>query len=138
MEVLSVDGINEDLPQVALLFHLLILLLLLLLHQTHDIKSSLPGGTPNVIFTPDDSMAYIIDLTAVLLSEFISFCRSNKIWKIITMMDTRVKLVIEIYQRRLHEKIYVPSTTFGRTMLVAGGVVLLIICASHSCSATTT
>jgi len=54
VEVLYVDGINEDLPQVALLFHLL----LLFLQQTHDTKSSLPEGTANVIFAPDDSMAY--------------------------------------------------------------------------------
>lgn len=37
-------------------------------------------------------------------------------------MDTRVKSVIETHQRRLHEKIQFPSTTFGRETLVAGGV----------------
>jgi len=67
VEVLSVDGINEDLPQVTLLFHHL----LLLLQQTHDTKSYLSGGTPNIIFAPDDSLAYILDLSAVLFSDFI-------------------------------------------------------------------
>jgi len=39
------------------------------------------------------------------------------------MMDTHVKSVIESYKRRLHERPYVPSTTFGRATMIADGVV---------------
>jgi len=55
--LISDDGTNEGQPQVELLFHNL-------LQRTHNkIKSSPRGGAPNfVIFTPDDSMAYILDL----------------------------------------------------------------------------
>ena len=37
-------------------------------------------------------------------------------------MDTRVQSIIETYQRRLHDRTYVLSTTFGRVTLVADGV----------------
>ena len=37
-------------------------------------------------------------------------------------MDNRVTSVIQIYQQRLNSKPYVPSTTFGRATLSAGGV----------------
>jgi hypothetical protein len=66
VELLTVNGIKADLPQVALLFHLL-------LEQTHDTIKSFPlGGMPNfVIFAPDDSMANILDLSVVLFSDSI-------------------------------------------------------------------
>jgi hypothetical protein len=65
-ELLTVNGIQACLPQVALLFYL---------HQqqTHvTMKSSPPGGTPNsVIFAPADNMAYILVLSAILFPDFI-------------------------------------------------------------------
>ena len=38
------------------------------------------------------------------------------------MMDTRVKSVIETYERCLFEKSYVPCTTLGGVTLIADGV----------------
>ena len=75
-----------------------------------------------VIFAPENSGAYLPDLSAELFSDPFNFFRSNKNRKIITMTDKRVISVIETYQRRLHEKPYVPSTTFGRTTLGANDV----------------
>jgi hypothetical protein len=75
-----------------------------------------------VIFAPENSGAYLPDLSAELFSDPFNFFRSNKNRKIITMTDKRVISVIETYQQRLHEKPYVPSTTFGRTTLGANDV----------------
>jgi hypothetical protein len=50
-------------------------------------------------------------------------------------MDIRVTSVIQIFQRRLNSRPYVPSTTFGCATLAANGVASKL---SHSCSATPT
>jgi hypothetical protein len=96
-----------------------------LLQHTHDtFKLSTQDFTPHlVIFAAVDSIANLLDLNTVLRSDSMLFYRSNKIWKIITpMTDTRVTSVIQTHQRRLHEKSYVPCTTFGRATLGVSGV----------------
>jgi hypothetical protein len=50
-----------------------------------------------VFFAPDDSIADLVNLSALLCSDLVYFFRSNKSWKIITMLDTRVTSVIETY-----------------------------------------
>jgi hypothetical protein len=114
---LILGGINESMPRRTLVFFLL-------QHTHNTFKPSPPGFTPQfIIFAPVDSIANLLNLSGVLCSYSILFCRSNKIWKIITTKtNTLVTSVIETYQRCLYENQFVSCTTFKRATLDFSGV----------------
>jgi hypothetical protein len=114
--LVSLDGITAFLPPVAPLYvphH----------HTQKQIKPPPPDFTPHfVIFALNDGIAYfLIRMLCCDLIPYNSVVLTIK-WKIITTMtDIRVTSLIESYQRCLHEKPYVPSTTFGHATLGANG-----------------